>query len=65
MSERWRIDPAVSIRGNVTYLDSEQKSGLNKGAPLALTPKWKGNLRGDWDIDPATRLWTSINYYGR
>ncbi|GAA3710103.1 TonB-dependent receptor [Sphingomonas cynarae] len=65
LSGRWRIDPAISIRGNVTYLDSEQKSGPNKGAPLALTPKWKGNLRGDWDIDPATRLWTSINYYGR
>ncbi len=65
VSGRWRIDPAVSVRGNVTYLDSEQKSGANKGAPLALTPRWKGNVRGDWDIDPATRLWTSINYYGR
>ncbi|MFD1788840.1 TonB-dependent receptor domain-containing protein [Sphingomonas floccifaciens] len=65
LSGRWRIDPALSVRGNVTYLDSEQKSGPNAGAPLALTPTWKGNLRGDWDIDPATRLWTSINYYGR
>lgn len=65
VSGRWRIDPAVSVRGNMTYLDSEQKSGPNKGAPLALTPKWKGNIRGDWDIDAATRLWTSINYYGR
>ncbi len=62
---RWRITPAVAVRGNVTYLDSEQKSGPNKGAPIALTPTWKGNIRGDWDIDPATRLWTSINYYGR
>lgn len=62
---RWRITPAVAVRGNVTYLDSEQKSGPNKGAPVALTPTWKGNIRGDWDIDPATRVWTSINYYGR
>jgi len=65
VSGRWRIDPAFSVRGNMTYLDSEQKSGPNKGAPLALTPKWKGNVRGDWDISQATRLWTSINYYGR
>lgn len=62
---RWRIDPAISLRGNVTYLKSEQKSGANIGAPLALTPKWKANLRGDWDVDSATRLWTSINHYGR
>ncbi|MDR6128299.1 outer membrane receptor for ferrienterochelin and colicins [Sphingomonas sp. SORGH_AS802] len=65
VSGRWRIDPAFSVRGNMTYLDSEQKSGPNKGAPLALTPKWKGNVRGDWDLSQATRLWTSINYYGR
>lgn len=62
---RWRITPAVSVRGNVTYLKSEQKSGANIGAPLALTPKWKANVRGDWDVDSATRLWTSVNYYGR
>jgi outer membrane receptor for ferrienterochelin and colicins len=65
MSGRWRVDPAVSVRGNLTYLDSKQQSGPNKGAPLALTPTWKRNLRGDWDVGPATRLWTSINYYGR
>jgi outer membrane receptor for ferrienterochelin and colicins len=65
LSGRWRIDPAVSVRGNLTYLHSEQRSGPNKGAPLALTPKWKGNLRADWEVDAATRLWTSVNYYGR
>ena len=65
MSGRWRIDPALSVRSNLTWLDSEQKSGPNRGAPLALTPQWKGNLRGDWEIDAATRAWTSINYYGR
>jgi outer membrane receptor for ferrienterochelin and colicins len=62
---RWRIVPAVSVRGNVTYLDSEQKSGPNRGAPLALTPRWKGNLRTDWEIGPDTRLWGSFNYVGR
>jgi outer membrane receptor for ferrienterochelin and colicins len=49
----------------VTYLDSEQKSGPNRGAPLALTPRWKGNLRTDWEIGPDTRLWGSFNYVGR
>jgi len=62
---RWRIDPTLSIRGNLTYLDSQQKSGPNIGAPLALTPRFKGNARLDWDATPDTRIWTAFNYYGK
>ncbi len=62
---RWRIVPTVSVRGNVTYLDSKQKSGANRGAPLALTPRWKGNMRADWEISSDTRLWGTFNYFGR
>ncbi|MDY0959172.1 TonB-dependent receptor [Sphingomonas sp. CFBP8993] len=65
LAGRWRIDPTLSIRGNLTYLDSEQKSGPNRGAPLALTPRFKGNARLDWDAGPDTRIWTAFNYYGK
>ncbi len=65
VSGRWRIAPAIAVRGNVTWLDSEQKSGADAGAPLALTPRWKGNLRADWDVTAKARVWTSLNYYGK
>lgn len=65
LSGKWQINRAVSVKGNFTYLDSEQKSGANKGAPLALTPKYKANARADWDISRKARVWTSINYYGK
>lgn len=65
LSGRWKVTRTFSLRGNFTYLDSEQKSGSNRGAPLALTPKHKANLKADWDITEKARLWTSINYYGK
>lgn len=61
----WQALANVAVKGNFTYLDSEQKSGANKGAPLALTPEQKANLRADWDISEKAQAWASVNYYGK
>ncbi|SDX61730.1 outer membrane receptor for ferrienterochelin and colicins [Pseudomonas syringae] len=65
LNGRWDITPAVAIKGNYTYTDSEQKSGANAGAPLALTPEQKANLRAEWKLNDRTQLWASTNYYGK
>jgi outer membrane receptor for ferrienterochelin and colicins len=65
LNGRWQIVPSVSLKGNFTYTDSEQKSGANTGAPLALTPKRKASLRSEWDINEHLQTWAAVNYYGK
>ncbi|RMU62410.1 hypothetical protein ALP29_200877 [Pseudomonas syringae pv. avii] len=65
LNGRWDITPTVAIKGNYTYTDSEQKSGANAVAPLALTPEQKANLRAEWKLNDRTQLWASTNYYGK
>jgi len=64
LNGRWDITPELALKANYTYTDSEQKSGANAGAPLALTPKHKANVRSDWKLSEKTQLWASVNYYG-
>jgi outer membrane receptor for ferrienterochelin and colicins len=61
----WKVTPAFSLKANYTFLDSEQKSGSNQGAPLALTPKHKASLRSEWDFTSQTQFWAAANYYGK
>ncbi|MEE4571178.1 TonB-dependent receptor [Pseudomonas alliivorans] len=65
LNGRWDITPDVALKGNYTYTDSEQKSGANAGAPLALTPERKANLRAEWTLNDRTQLWAATNYYGK
>ena len=64
LTGQWDITDDVLVRGNYTYTDSEQKSGANAGAPLALTPKQKANLRGEWQVNDRAQAWASVSYYG-
>jgi outer membrane receptor for ferrienterochelin and colicins len=64
LTGQWDITASVLLKANYTYTDSEQKSGANAGAPLALTPKQKANLRSEWRIDDRTQAWASVSYYG-
>lgn len=65
LNGRWQITPALALKGNFTYTDSGQKSGANAGAPLALTPESKANLRADWAISDRAQAWAAVNYYGK
>jgi len=64
LNGRWDITPSLLLKGNFTYTDSEQKSGANAGAPLALTPKRKANLRTEWTVNDSLHTYAALNYYG-
>lgn len=64
LTGQWDITDDVLVRGNYTYTDSAQKTGANAGAPLALTPKQKANLRGEWQVNDRAQAWASVSYYG-
>lgn len=65
LNGRWDVTPTLAVKANYTYTDSEQKSGANAGAPLALTPEQKANLRGDWTVSDKAQLWAGVGYYGK
>ncbi|HDS1735911.1 TonB-dependent receptor [Pseudomonas sp. BP8] len=64
LTGQWDINDAFLVKGNYTYTDSEQKSGANAGAPLALTPERKANLRGEWRVNDRAQAWAAVSYYG-
>lgn len=64
LNGQWDINPSVLLKANYTYTDSEQKTGANAGAPLALTPKQKANVRSEWSINDRAQAWASLSYYG-
>lgn len=64
LTGQWDIRADLLIKGNYTYTDSEQKTGANAGAPLALTPKQKANLRGEWQVNDRAQAWVALSYYG-
>lgn len=61
----WQATRALAFKANYTYLDSEQKSGANRGAPLSLTPKHTANVRADWKAASKLTVWGAANYYGK
>ncbi|WP_312387797.1 TonB-dependent receptor domain-containing protein [Pseudomonas sp.] len=64
LTGQWDIRSDLLLKGNYTYTDSEQKTGANAGAPLALTPKQKANLRGEWQVNDRAQAWAALSYYG-
>lgn len=64
LTGQWDVNDSVVLKANYTYTDSEQKSGANAGAPLALTPKQKANVRGEWVVTDRAQAWASVSYYG-
>lgn len=45
---RWKIIDRVSLRGNYTYTDSEQKSGAEIGRPLGTSARHMANASLSW-----------------
>lgn len=50
---RYAFTPAIVLRGNYTYTDSEQKSGAEEGLPLVNTPKNMFNATLSWQATSA------------
>lgn len=56
LAGRWQFSDTLSLNGNYTFTDSEQKSGANKGLPLNNTAKHMANLTLNWDVTAAFGL---------
>lgn len=61
---RWEFAPAWALALNYTYTDSEQKSGINKGAPLTNTPEHMAHARLSWAANDRLTLWFKGEYRG-
>lgn len=58
----WLISPDWALNGNYTYLDSEQKDGVNKGEPLTNASKHSLNARVRWQATESLNLWLRGEY---
>lgn len=63
VAARWQFAPEWRISGNYTYSDSEQRSGVDAGAPLTNTPDHMANARLDWEVTERLALRLSSEYY--
>lgn len=59
------LTATLSLKGNYTYTDSEQKSGANKGQPLNKLPEHLLNATLDWKPNDAINAWARVNYRGK
>lgn len=60
----WQFAPAWKLSMNYTYTDSEQKSGINQGAPLTNTPEHMAHARLSWATSERLTLWFKGEYRG-
>ncbi|MCR6662737.1 MAG: TonB-dependent receptor [Luteimonas sp.] len=61
---RWQFAPAWSIAGNYTYTDTEQKSGVDAGAPVTNQAKHVANASLNWSATDRLDVWLKGEYYG-
>ncbi|NWO08145.1 MAG: TonB-dependent receptor [Alteromonadaceae bacterium] len=64
LASSWQFAEDWSVRGNYTYTDSEQKSGVNQGAKLTNTPEHVFHARLNWQATDQLDLWLSGEYRG-
>ncbi|MBJ6136349.1 TonB-dependent receptor domain-containing protein [Marinobacter litoralis] len=64
LASNWEFAPAWTLRSSYTYTDTEQKSGVNKGAPLTNTPEHVLHARLNWQATSQLNLWLSGEYRG-
>ena len=65
LSAKWHPIEQVVLTSSYTWLDTEQKSGPNKGKALNRMPKHVFNLHADWQATEQSNLWTQVNYRGK
>jgi len=59
------LTATLSLKGNYTFTDSEQKSGVNKGQPLNKLPEHLVHATLDWKPSQALSGWARVNYRGK
>ena len=61
-SMNWRFADNLTLTGNYSYTDSEQKSGASIGLPLTNTPEHMLNSALRWDVNEALNIWLRGEY---
>lgn len=60
----WAATDALTLKGNYTFTDSEQRGGLYDGQPLGRTPEHMANARVDYAATSRLNLWGAVTYRG-
>ncbi|MFT6552631.1 MAG: outer membrane receptor for ferrienterochelin and colicins [Zhongshania marina] len=60
LAGRYYISPALVLRANYTYTDSEQTSGANKGQPLTNTAENMANATLDWQYNDRMNVFLTL-----
>ncbi len=64
LAASWQFLPDWTISGNYTYTDSEQRSGVDKGAKLTNTPRHTAYARLQWEATDRLSMWFKGEYRG-
>ena len=59
VSASWQFSPALDLRANYTYTDSEQRSGAEKGLPLGDSARHMANATLSWRLNEQFNLFLS------
>ncbi|MBN9318630.1 MAG: TonB-dependent receptor [Caulobacterales bacterium] len=57
LAARLRLEDGITLSGNYTYTESEQKSGVEAGRPLVNTPRHMLNANLRWNVTERFNAW--------
>ncbi|MCK9489924.1 MAG: TonB-dependent receptor [Xanthomonadales bacterium] len=64
LAARWQLLPAWTLAGNYTYTDTEQRSGVDAGAPFTHQARHIVNASLNWSASERIDLWLRGEYFG-
>ena len=64
LAARWQFHDSWSVSGNYTWTDTEQKSGIDAGAPVTNQARHIANAKLDWEPSERFNFFLRGEYYG-
>ena len=64
LAARWQFHDSWSVSGNYTWTDTEQKSGVDAGAPVTNQARHIVNAKLDWEPSERFNFFLRGEYYG-
>ena len=64
LAARWQFHDSWSVSGNYTWTDTEQKSGVDAGAPVTNQARHIANAKLDWEPSERFNFFLRGEYYG-
>lgn len=65
LAANWQFAPAWRFSGNYTWTDTEQDSGIDKGASLTSQARNMAHANLNWDASDRLSLWLKGEYFGK